>query len=230
MSPQPLFSLRRVNPAFHLRFSWTGWPTTGKLPRPMTFDNLEPLWEQDGMRLLEHACSGDDVQLLFSTVPRVSPVKVAGKAKARLQYDLRRSAPDFQGFSRNVSLRSVGDNTRERVERYIAGQVGKERFPQRFEAVVQEFTVRCPEVDLSQPTETSHGRYWYNLHVVLVVAENGEIHDRKCLARIGDGCFRIAAKKDHRIAILSLMPDHLHTGAPWEYPGLAARDRTGVPE
>ncbi len=98
----------------------------------------------------------------------------------------------------------------DQVERYIAGQVGKERFSERFETLMREFTVRCPEVDLSQPTETSHGRYWYNLHVVLVVGESGAIHDRGCLARIRDGCFRIAMKKGHRIAILSVMPTHVH--------------------
>ncbi len=75
---------------------------------------------------------------------------------------------------------------------------------------MEEFTVCCPEVDLKQPSESLHGRYWYNLHVVLVAAKRDRITDRKNLATIRDGCFRIAAKKGHAIARLALVPDHLH--------------------
>jgi len=59
-------------------------------------------------------------------------------------------------------------------------------------------------------SESSHGRYWYNLHIVLVVDERNRISDRRTLATIRDGCFRIAAKKGHSIARLALVPDHLH--------------------
>ena len=129
----------------------------------------------------------------------------------RLQHDLRKLLPGWPGFSRKVSVRSVGENTRHQVEDYIANQVSKERFLDlRYEGALRQFTVRCPEVDLSQPTASSHGCYWYNLHVVLVVAERGPIHDLPCLAKIRDGCFAIARKKGHRIAVLSVMPDHVH--------------------
>ena len=43
---------------------------------------------------------------------------------------------------------------------------------------LKQFTVVCNDVDLSAPTETSHGRYWYNLHVVLVTTERYWIVDR----------------------------------------------------
>ncbi len=54
------------------------------------------------------------------------------------------------------------------------------------------------------------GADWYNLHVVLVVFEQDRVTDRKSLTTIRDGCFKIAAKKGHGIAHLSLLPDHLH--------------------
>jgi REP element-mobilizing transposase RayT len=163
------------------------------------------------MRLLEHFSSDSEVQLAFSTLPRVSPVVVAQRAKGRLQNDLRNLPTAFPGFSRKVAVRSIGENSREQIERYIERQVGKERFlDSRFEAGLRPFTVRCPEVDLSLPTESARGRSWYNLHLVLVVAERGPILDVRCLARIRDGCFAIARKKEHRIAVLSVMPDHLH--------------------
>lgn len=208
---KPLYSAERLDPAHCLRFTWTGWPTVGLLPRRSGFEDVEPLWEGDGMRLLERSSSAREVQLAFSTRPHVSPVLVAQRAKGRLQHHLRESSVPFAGFSRKVAVRSVGKNTREQVEKYIEEQVGKERFvDSRFEAIMREFTVRCPEVDLSQPSESSHGRYWYNLHLVLVVAERGRIYDSGWLVRIRDGCFAIARKKEHHIAVLSLMPDHLH--------------------
>ena len=211
MALEPLYHREECGPAFCLRFSWTGWPTAGRLPRPAGLERLGPLWENDGMRLLEHSSSEEELQLAFSTLPRVSPVLLAQRAKGRLQDDLRKSSPGWLGFSRKVSVRSVGENTRQQVEEYVANQVGKERFLDvRFDAALRQFTVRCPEVDLSQPTASSHGRYWYNLHLVLVVAERGLIRDLACLAKIRDGCFAIARKKGHRIAVLSVMPDHVH--------------------
>ena len=68
----------------------------------------------------------------------------------RGQNDLLNRSDPFSppGFSRKVSVRSVGENTRQQVEEYIANQVGKQRFLDlRFEAALRPFTIRCPEVD-----------------------------------------------------------------------------------
>jgi len=202
---------RGIEPAYSLRFTWTGWPTAGSLPAIPSLNLVKPLWENDGLRLLEQTASPKEAKLLFSTLPEVSAVRVAQRAKGRLQYFLRNASKAFRGFSKKIALRSIGENTREQVERYIDGQVGNARFVDpSFEALLRKFTICCPEVDLTQPSESARGRYWYNLHLVLVVAERGPIRDPKCLARIRDGCFAIAQKKDHRIAMLSVMPDHLH--------------------
>ena len=91
-------------------------------------------------------------------------------------------------------------------------QIVKERFADpRFAAAMAEYTVVCPEADLTQPSESLSGRYWYNLHVVLVVAERGRVTDGATLAAFRDGSFRIAAKKGHSIARLAAMRDHLHS-------------------
>ena len=211
MTPEPLYRPEGLNPAYQIRYTWTGWPSGRLLPQVDVLDTVKPLWEQDGMRLLEHSWSEHEVQLAFSARPEVCPVFVAARAKGRLQHALREADVDFSGFSRKVAVRSVGDNTTAEVEAYIARQVGKAHFidPQ-FHKMMEEFTVLCPEVDLSRPSESARGRYWYNLHVVLVVVERSRIADRQRLEIIRDGCFRIAAKKGHTIAALSAMPDHLH--------------------
>jgi REP element-mobilizing transposase RayT len=70
--------------------------------------------------------------------------------------------------------------------------------------------VTNPKVDLSAPTETTSGRYWYNLHLVLVTEERRRNSELPWLAKIRDQSFRIAEKKGHGISRLSVMPEHVH--------------------
>jgi REP element-mobilizing transposase RayT len=211
ITPQPLYTSQNVVPAYQLRYTWAGWPTRGQLPATAPLDQLAPLWEQDGLRLLEHKWSSESVQLTFSTRPDVSPVFLAARAKGRLQHAMHRTNARFAVFSRKVSVRALGENTTQQVLAYIAAQVGKEHFvDRRFEESMKEFTVVCRDVDLAKPTESARGRYWYNLHVVLVAEGRCPTTDRSVLARIRDGCFQIAKKKGYAIGGLSVMPDHLH--------------------
>ena len=75
---------------------------------------------------------------------------------------------------------------------------------------MEELILVDPAVDLSKPSSAKRGRYWYNLHLVLVVQERAQIADLTRLQRIRDGASRIAAKKGYRISTLSVMLDHLH--------------------
>ena len=69
-------------------------------------------------------------------------------------------------------MNTVGHNCREDVEAYIASQVDAACFADpSFRDMLKEFTTIREDVDLSLPTESLHGRYWYNLHLVLVNAE-----------------------------------------------------------
>ncbi len=146
----------------------------------------------------------------MSVKPHVSPVFLAARLKGRLDHALRQ-AGNAVTFSRKVSLRSLGDATRTTVEQYIRNQIPKARYVDpATEALLSKFTVRNPHVDLSLPTETNSGRYWYNLHLVLVTAERQGCFDTAGLTKIRDGCFPIAAKKGHLISIASAVPDHLH--------------------
>jgi REP element-mobilizing transposase RayT len=212
MPLQPFYRPHDVHPAFELRYSWTGWPARRPLGAEVAvLDGILPLWEEDGMRLLERYWSDDKVQLTFSATPQVSPVFLARRAKGRLQHALREMVPAFSGFSRKVSVCSVGHNCREDVEAYISSQVETARFVDpAFATSMREFTVVCRDVALSEPTESAHGRYWYNLHVVLVTAERYRIVDRPRLALLRDHSLKIAEKKGHKVSRLSVMPDHLH--------------------
>jgi REP element-mobilizing transposase RayT len=213
MALEPLYTGENVHPAYQLRFGWSGWPTAGTtFPAGLrtVVNELGELWENDGMRLIESRCSEEVAQLTLSAKPQIAPVTLAMRVKGRLQDALRKAGAPVQ-FSRKLAVRSIGDNCTNDVEQYIRNQVGKAQFADRdFAERLRQFTVADPSVVLSQPTETKSGRYWYNLHVVLVTEVRYQRGDEPWLGRIRDQSFRIAQKKGHAISCLSVMPDHLH--------------------
>jgi len=213
MEPAPLYNGRNVEPAYQLRYDWTGWASgearfpgaTGEIVA-----NLREAWETDGIRVLESACLDKRVQLLCSVKPHVAPTLFVARVKGRLEHAFRGLDLEVP-FSRKLAMRSIGDNSRAEVEQYVLNQVGKERLADpRFEETLRQFTIADPTVDLSAATQTRSGRYWYNLHVVLVTEERFRIADAVWLGRIRDQSLRIAQKRGHAISRLSVMPDHLH--------------------
>lgn len=213
IKPQPLYTAHNLQPAYQLRYGWTGWPSEGSFPAqppPLFLDQLAERWEQDGLRLLEHLWASRQISLTFSATPEVSPVLLATRIKGRLQHAFRRESKPIK-FSRKLALRSIGHNTRETVEAYIRKQLDREKMADpRYEVRLRSHVINDPSVDLSAPTQTGSGQYWYNLHLVLVVAGRyrmGWDQEGKDLSVI---CRNIAEKKGYAISILSLMPDHLH--------------------
>ena len=213
MKPEPFYTGRNLNPAYSLRYAWAGWPSGTcfqGLADDQILKHLGESWEADGLRLLEWNWSDTKIQLTFSTTPKTSPVFLATRAKGRLQ-DALRKAGSPQKFSRKLSVRSIGDNMTVEVENYIKNQVKSELFVDpAFARKMEELILVNPSVDLSAPTSSGRGMYWYNLHLVLVVRQRSQIADLDRLMRIRDGCSRIAIKKAYGISTLSVMLDHLH--------------------
>jgi REP element-mobilizing transposase RayT len=173
------------------------------------------------LRVLEFRWTDELVQILFSTTPDVAPELIAARAKGRLDHALRTAGIEMP-FSRKVAIRAIGENTHQDVEAYLERQVGKERFADpRFAKRMQDLAVFDAQVDLSQPAETARGRYWYNLHLVLVVSQHSRIDNATVLREWRDAFGRIAAKKRHAVSRLAIMPNHLHAalrGQPGESP------------
>jgi REP element-mobilizing transposase RayT len=216
MKPTRLYHGHKLNPAYHLRYTWAGWLSLeSQNPFPaesieQILDQVKPLWEQDGLRLLEPTCSEDKILLTFSTKPTVSPLFLAARAKGRLQHAFRLAGKPCK-FSRKVGVRSVGNNRIQDVEKYIAEQVEKSSYiDPAFRKKLESFIFQDESVDLCQPTATNSGRYWYDLHIVLVVDGRYKFTDERSLATIRDWSLKIAEKKKYGLSCLSVMPDHLH--------------------
>lgn len=229
---QPVYTAETVSPVHALRYDWTGWldldghrKSRGGSCRGMAMEDVailvktaietcRPLWSIDGMEVGNwQVLDNGGIQILFTVGPQVSPAFCAMRAKGRLDHALRRSpTPVPSGFRRTVSLRTLGDNTRETVIGYLSRQAGKSDYADhRFKVFLDRFNTVDPRVDLSQPQATGHGRYWCNLHLVIVVADRRfPMTLEASFAAVHDAAFACAAAHGHELARISVMPDHVH--------------------
>jgi REP element-mobilizing transposase RayT len=167
-------------------------------------------WEKDGLHVLESSLAPGQIQLTVSATPHVSPVTLAARIKGRIQNHCRHKGSPID-FSRKLAVRSLGDPTRAQVEAYIRNQVANEDLAdERFREMLASFTVVDPQVDLSAPTQSNSGRYWYNLHLVLVVSQRYRIGEMAFLTKIRETTVKICVKKGYSVSALAVMPDHLH--------------------
>ena len=206
-----------VRVVHRLRYDWCAWWRVPSVVPDGMLDGLveacRPQWATDGMvpeawRLLDDP---PGVQILFGTQPGVSPAFCAHRAKGRLLHAAAGQGKPLR-CRRNLGLRSLGDNTRETVEAYVARQAGRSDYVDpRFKDFLRTFTAHDARALLDAPAATAHGRYWYNLHLVLVVADRRfPVTRRENFDRLFAACFRIAEKKGHGLASVSVMPDHIH--------------------
>jgi REP element-mobilizing transposase RayT len=213
MVPEPLYRSADLRPAYQLRYGWTGWSSQGAFPSDLLsriLPEITPEWESDGIRVLESSLASDQIQLTLSTTPQVAPATLAARVKGRIQHHCRKKGTPID-FSRKLAVRSLGNPNRSQVEAYIRDQVPKEALAdERFRAMLEAFTVVNPEVDLSQATDSHSGRYWYNLHLVLVASARYRLGDATTLAKIRDATGRIGAKKGYAASTIAVLPDHLH--------------------
>lgn len=214
MALEPIYAPKDVNPSYHLRYTWTGWPTGDRQfparPDDSVFQQLAEAWRDDGIRLLDVQWADQKLAILTSSTPEISPTFLAARIKGRLQHALRNNGTPTK-FSRKLSVSTVGHNRRDEVEFYVRNQVEREPWADpQFKEFLRQFTVTSNTVDLSTPTATDSGRYWYNLHLVLVIRDRAKITNEDWLETLRDTTLRIAEARQDRISALSVMPDHLH--------------------
>jgi REP element-mobilizing transposase RayT len=211
---EPIYTTRNLTGiAYRLWYSWSGWPSVGAFPDCLpdtALEQLDSAWEADGLRRLESKWTSERVQLTLSAKPHVSPILLASRVKGRLQHVLRLNGTPVQ-FSRKLSVRSIGENTAAQVQQYVQRQADKESLAdERFRALLKDLAFTNPALDLGQPAETESGRYWYDLHLVLVVQERFRLTKSSDLNRLRDCSLRIAEKRGHALSTWSMMPDHVH--------------------
>jgi hypothetical protein len=165
----------------------------------------------DGLRLLSHSFANQNntSQFAISTLPHVVPTTIIQRTKGRLYHLVRDRKP--KPFKGNYAIRSIGSGTRQAVENYAADQLGHHQMadPDVQDRLSQYQVVR-PEIDLSERQQTSHGVYWYNLHVVMVHRERWMEIRHDVLSRVRAMVLGAAAKNSIRLSRAGILADHLH--------------------
>jgi REP element-mobilizing transposase RayT len=209
-SIQPLYTPDNTTAAYELNWGltvfWRGTP----IPDDGWFAALQAATEPDDVRILKHEMTtGDASQFFVSTKPHVAPKDLVRSVKGRLQHEIRARAP--KALQRNYCLRSIGSATRTVVEGYVADQLGHHRMADPdVQKRLARFQRSYPDVDLSQPSFSSHGEYWYNLHVVFVNDERWmEIRESVLEQRLVT-IEAAAVKHGHRLSRAAVLADHVH--------------------
>ncbi len=180
---------------------------------PIADSWLAPLGQAlgtDGIRVLEHRSPEFHVsQFLLSTLPTVAPQLIAQRVKGRLQFLIR--AQDQHAFQRNYSLRSLGSTTREKLQDYVAGQLGHHEIAEPFlRWTLDDLRVIRPDVDLAQPRYTAHAQYSYNLHLVVERSDISANFTTDQLTALRTMLIKAANVKNHLLSRAAFLPDHLH--------------------
>jgi hypothetical protein len=207
--PRPVYSPDNIRVAYQL-----DWSLTIFWRQPVWtddwFEALQQALELDGIRLLKHRFSEPHISLfLVSTRPDVLPIDIPRRVKGRLQHLIRSEVK--KPFQRNYDLRSIGSTVREKLEDYLGRQL--DHHPEedrRLHWMLTDMQVIRPDNDLSQPRFTSHGRFWSNLHLVMVNDWRRRETCRANIERVRSILIRAAEKKQHLLSRIAIIPDHVH--------------------
>ncbi|MEJ7595404.1 MAG: transposase [Planctomycetaceae bacterium] len=207
---EPFYTPYDVNPAFQLNWGLTIFWRQQPIPDSEWLTQLQTATEPDGVRILKHRTLSDNAtQFFLSTKPHVSPSQLIRSVKGRLQYIVGSQQP--KAFQRNYAVRSVGSATRSVVEEYVVKQTNHHPMADsRVEELLQRYQRTFPDVDLSQPVSSAHGRYWYNLHLALVNDHRWMEIRPAVLDRLSEMIERVATKYGHRLSRVGLLADHFH--------------------
>ena len=210
----PLYTSKNTKCVYSLHYDWTGWSSNRIMIPDSIGEAIEYcrlFWEKDGFSVDKWNIKSDMIQILFTVNPEVAPVFFTQRVKGRLDNALRKLETPVK-FSRKVGFRCLGENTREIVNNYVQKQVGKSDYADtRFKETLSKFTMSNTAVDLSNPVAVAHGRYWFNIHLVIVIEDRRyPITRENNFEKIKKYCFSIAEKNGIEIACLSVMPDHIH--------------------
>lgn len=186
---------------------------------------LTPLleaWEHDGLTVISRKWSPEQMQFTFRAQADLSPVLIASRAKGRLDHALRKAGSPVT-FSRRVGFRSLGENLSDTVLAYLAKQYDRVELadPRYIDSLRSAFWEN-PGFDASDPIPTTHGRYWFDLHLVMVTEDRYRIGRSLQPVAVRDGVLEWGRtlKANHRkvasghgdpgVNSIAVMHDHVH--------------------
>lgn len=211
LNPQPIYTANNVTWAPSLYWTLTVYWRSAPAPETAWLQTLKTvLSEKDRIVLREHDHPSElESRFFLETSPEHTPSFILQRVKGRLQYFVRETQP--KAFQRNYFIRSVGRTKQEKVEAYLRKQLAHhpmadERVAKDFEA----FQFEDADVCLKSIRATSHGRFQYNLHFVLVNDQRWREIRCERIQKQRDGIIGTARKKGHLLKAIGMLPDHCH--------------------
>jgi REP element-mobilizing transposase RayT len=209
----PRYSAHNLHPPHDIHYSWTGWPSGSGFPDVPPADWIAALagdLKADALELESYTWNSGAIHLTVAASPDVAPVWLAQRLKGRLDHTMR-SRGTSVSFSRKVSLRAIGHNRTPVVEGYVRDQLKHvELADPRYRETLASVAVDDATVDLSEPAISSHGRYWYSLHVVFVVAGRYRVGEQSFLERLRERVMDVSKRLGCALKRVAVMPDHMH--------------------
>jgi REP element-mobilizing transposase RayT len=206
---RPIYTAENTKFAFQLRWGVTlFWATP--VDECKWLNPLRSAMEADKIRFLSWRwLTPDSTQIVVSSTPSSSPCFIIQRLKGRLQYVIREHAK--KALRLHYSIRSFGTQERNIVEQYVEGQSKHHLMAtSKSQSIFEDLNYQDSAVDLAQMRTTSHGSYWYNLHVVIVHAERWCDVNRSRLERVKRVILQSGKQKTWRISKFAILADHIH--------------------
>lgn len=209
-APSPAYTPENTTCAFQLLYSVAVF-WKDPCPGDLWLRELQTQCEASQLRILKHRFATTTCSLfLVSTRPNIAATEVIRGIKGRLQTLVRASRP--KAFQRNYDIHSIGSTTREKTEKYVAGQLQHHAIDrnQIRDCRLDDLQLINPDVDLGRYRLSSHGRYRCNLHIALRFGESSLPLSPGSLERVRAVARRTADRHHLLLSRLGLLSDHLH--------------------
>ncbi len=207
---QPIYTQKNTTPAFQLNWSVSLFGRVAFPPPSNWLDQLKADTQTDGVRILEARLAQPNVgQFFVSTPPEVTPSQIVRSVKGRWQYLIRTQRSS--DFRRNYYIGSVGNANCQVLDQYVAGQTGKHSMADpNVQKRLQSLQFHDAAIDLDQARTSSHGRFIYNLQVV--IENTDRLHDVRegVLLDLRAMIVRTAAKKQWQLSRIGTLSNHFH--------------------
>ena len=182
------------------------------------FDHLSRLMRKQGVRVLNHLFTKPGrSRFEVSSQPDTASGRLAELLRSVL-YDLIVSRTP-QPHVKNYHVNSVGNQSREQIQRYVATQLSQaDGCGEKFKKSYRQFQIFHGETDLSGFRNVQHVTYSYNLYMVLERAMNGSELEVGFMHKVYDCVFEVSENEGFRLSHAAVLPDRFEVvvGCPLE--------------
>lgn len=206
----PIYTATNTKSAFQLNWSLSLFLRDDVRSIEVPVDDLSDAIQRDDLRLLEYRRASDrSHQFFVSSMPHLAPAEIIRSLKGRCQYLLKSVCP--RAFRRNYHLTSIGAADRATLEAYVGRQLSRHPMAdERIQDRIREWQFHDSTIDLAATCVSAHGRFTFNLHVVLELEQGGWCIETPVWMARRTMLERLAHKRQWQLSRVGIVANHLH--------------------